>query len=49
MESVYIGLIAFAAALVVIGLVYHPRPTPRPYTELRDPLAWKRNRESRWS
>ena len=42
LDAVYVGLIAFASAMVVIGLVYRRKPTPRPET-VRDLRAWKLN------
>lgn len=48
LDAVYVGLIAFAVAMAAIGVFYNPKRAPRPYTELRDPEAWKKNFATRW-
>jgi hypothetical protein len=43
LDTVYVGLIAFAVIMAAIGVFYNPKPKPRPYTTLRDPRAHELN------
>lgn len=42
LDAVYVGLIAFAVIMAAIGVLYNPKPKPRPET-VRDLRAWKLN------